>query len=269
MNQVWVSLSAYGGVTTGEALATLWAAGVRQVELAIGMKPSPDTLEVLRQYQQQGMQYRAHHAFVWKGHRSFNLAHKFDARYFERLTNWLVTMDIRAYSVHAGSYSRLDHPSAAYACFLENVAQLGQLCRDRGIQFGVETMYPTPSEEAHQYLLQNQIQVEQFLQDVPDIDLVVDMAHLNIWRTPTLSEKLQVLQIAQNRILEIHISDNDGYRDTHTSIGDRTWWIPYITTFPIHVPIVLESRMNHQSAEKVQQQIETVQSRLFMALSRK
>jgi hypothetical protein len=45
----------YGGVTTGEALAILWAAGVRQVELAIGPKPSPDTLEVLRQYQQQGM----------------------------------------------------------------------------------------------------------------------------------------------------------------------------------------------------------------------
>jgi hypothetical protein len=55
MNQVWVSLSAYRGVTTGEALATLWAASVRQVELAIGTKPSPDTLEVLRQYRQQGM----------------------------------------------------------------------------------------------------------------------------------------------------------------------------------------------------------------------
>jgi len=97
---------------------------------------------------------------------------------------------------------------------------------------------------------------------MPDINLVVDMAHLNIWKTPTLSEKLQVLQIAQNRILEIHISDNDGYRDTHTTIGDRTWWIPYITTFPTHVPIVLESRMNRQSAEQVRRQIETVQSRL-------
>ncbi|MBD3886908.1 hypothetical protein IFO70_35345 [Phormidium tenue FACHB-886] len=52
MNQVWVSLSAYGSVMTGEALATLWAAGVRQVELAIGTKASPDTLDVLRQYRQ-------------------------------------------------------------------------------------------------------------------------------------------------------------------------------------------------------------------------
>lgn len=73
-----------------------------------------------------------------------------------------------------------DHPDIAYACFLENVAQLGRLCRDRGIQFGLETMYPSLSEEAHQYLLQNAIQVEQFLQDMPDIDFAMDMAHPNI-----------------------------------------------------------------------------------------
>ncbi|MBD3886907.1 hypothetical protein IFO70_35340 [Phormidium tenue FACHB-886] len=68
------------------------------------------------------MQYRAHQAFVWDGQRSFALAQNFDARYFERLTNWLVMMGITAYSVHAGCYARSDHPDAAYACFLENGA---------------------------------------------------------------------------------------------------------------------------------------------------
>ncbi|CAA9329874.1 hypothetical protein AVDCRST_MAG94-1845 [uncultured Leptolyngbya sp.] len=29
--------------------------------------------------------------------------------------NWLVTMAIKAYSVHAGSYSRLEHPDTVYA----------------------------------------------------------------------------------------------------------------------------------------------------------
>ena len=77
----------------------LWAAGVRQVELAIGVKPSADTVDVLRQYQQQGMQYRAHHAIVWEEQRSFNLADRFDARYFERLTDWLVSMGITTYSI--------------------------------------------------------------------------------------------------------------------------------------------------------------------------
>ena len=64
MNSLWVSLSTYGGVTTREALDVFWAAGIRHVELAIGVKPSSDTVDVLRHYQQQGMQYRAHHALV-------------------------------------------------------------------------------------------------------------------------------------------------------------------------------------------------------------
>ena len=286
MNPLWVSLSAYGGVTTLQALSVLWAAGIRQVELAIGVKPSPDTVEVLRHYQQQGMQYRAHHAFVWIGQRSFNLAQSFDASYFERLTDWLVTMDITAYSVHAGSFSPSDDPKAAYARFLQNVEQLGQLCSDRGIRLGVETMYPPELDSTSQYLLQNTAQVEQLLQDLPHVELEVDMAHLNIWKKETIPEKLQLLELACDsdsealaslrgsalpptaaRLLEIHISDNDSYRDSHTAISDRTWWVPYAATFPPLVPLVLESRMNRQSALAVRQQIEVTQSLLSVRAS--
>jgi sugar phosphate isomerase/epimerase len=259
MNPFWVSLSTYGGVTTLQALFVLWAAGIRQVELAIGVKPSPDTVEVLRHYQQQGMHYRAHHAFVWQEQRSFNLAQSFDASYFERLTDWLVTMDITAYSVHAGSFSPSDEPLAAYERFLLHMEQLGQLCRTRGIRLGVETMYPSQLDSTSQYLLQNTAQVEQLLQDLPDIELVVDMAHLNIWNEETTLEKLQLLELAGNRLLEIHISDNDGYRDSHTAISDRTWWVPYAAKFPSNIPLVLESRMNRQSAERVRQQIGVTQ----------
>ena len=267
MNPLWVSLSAYGGVTTLQALSVFWAAGIRQVELAIGVKPSPDTVEVLRHYQQQGMQYRAHHAFVWIGQRAFNLAQSFDASYFERLTDWLVTMDITAYSVHAGSFSPSDEPKAAYARFLQNVEQLAHLCSDRGIRLGVETMYPPELDSTSQYLLQNTAQVKQLLQDLPNIELVVDMAHLNIWKKETIPEKLQLLELVCNRLLEIHISDNDSYRDSHTAISDRTWWVPYAATFPPNVPLVLESRMNRQSALAVRQQVEVTQSLLSVRAS--
>lgn len=276
MNPFWVSLSAYGGVTTLQALSVLWAAGIRQVELAIGVKPSPDTVEVLRHYQQQGMQYRAHHAFVWQEQRSFNLAQSFDASYFERLTDWLVTMDITAYSVHAGSLTPSDEPRAAYARFLLHVEQLRQLCSERGIRLGVETMYPSELDSTSQYLLHSSAQVEQLLQDLPHIELVVDMAHLNIWKKETIPEKLQLLGLAcdsealpptADRLLEIHISDNDSYRDSHTAITERTWWVPYVAMFPPNVPIVLESRMNRQSVEQVRQLLEVTQSLLSVRAS--
>ncbi|NEQ25093.1 MAG: TIM barrel protein [Microcoleus sp. SIO2G3] len=266
MKPLWVSLSTYGGVTTGEALQVLWAAGVRHIELAIGVKPSPDTTATLRHYQQQGMHYRAHHALVWEEVRPkaaklpFNLANSFDKRYFERLTDWLAAMNITAYSVHAGSFTRADDPTDAYDRFVTHLEKLRQLCGDRQIRLAVETMYPNMAAEGSQYLIQNAVQVEQLLQDLPDIDLVVDMAHLNIWKAESILQKLQLLDRFDNRLLEIHISDNDGQRDSHTTISDRTWWLPYAPLFPPDVPIVLESRMNRWSVEQVRQQVQTVQA---------
>ncbi|MGG6270898.1 sugar phosphate isomerase/epimerase family protein [Leptolyngbya sp. AN03gr2] len=271
MNDLWISLSTYGGVTTRTALGVLWAAGIRQVELAVpwlsrsefGVKPSVDTTAVLQHYRQLGVQYRTHHAIVWQEHRaatqipqgSFNLANQFDGDYFERLSDWLAVMQITAYSVHAG---RIDTavPEMSTDHFLENLAQLAQLCRDRAIRLGVETMYPSLLDCIDRHLMQNGAEIEQFLAILPNVDLVIDLAHLNLWRNCSNSEKLQVLHRAGDRLLELHISDNDGIRDNHTQISDTTWWVPYVGRFPREVPIVLESRMNHYTPEQVRQHVE-------------
>ncbi|MCY7322934.1 MAG: sugar phosphate isomerase/epimerase [Phormidesmis sp. CAN_BIN36] len=204
--ELWVSLSTYGGVNTRQALEVFWAAGIRHVELAIGVKPSADTVEVLRYHRQQGMQYRAHHAVVWQEHRSFNLAQTFDRDYFERLTDWMATMNVTAYSVHPGSVRAdvLEFDDRA----LQHLGQVAQLCHERSIRLGVETMYPTPLDRDRRELLQNTPEIEQFLEAMPQIELVVDLAHLNLWHGSTL-EKLQLLQLAPERLLEIHISDDD------------------------------------------------------------
>jgi hypothetical protein len=137
-------------------------------------------------------------------------------------------------------------------------------------------MYPPELDSTSQYLLQNTAQVEQLLQDLPHIELVVDMAHLNIWKKETIPEKLQLLELVcdsevlpptADRLLEIHISDNDSYRDSHSAITERTWWVPYAAMFPPNVPLVLESRMNRQSVEQVRQQIEVTQSLLSVRAS--
>ncbi|MBN8560116.1 MAG: TIM barrel protein [Leptolyngbya sp. UWPOB_LEPTO1] len=267
MNHLWISLSTYGGVTTRTALDVLWAAGIRQVELAIGVKPTPDTTAVLQYYQQLGIQYRAHHAIVWQEHRSFNLADSFDATYFERLTDWLAAMQITAYSVHAG---RIDtnNSDAHVERFFKHLTQLAQLCRDRSIRLGVETMYPTLHDHAQRYFMQNLAEIEQFFTVMPNVDLVIDLAHLHLWHNCSIPEKLQVLQSANTafgsaeavRLLELHISDNDGIRDNHTQISEATWWVPHIAHFPIDIPIVLESRMNGQTVEQVHQQVQRIQS---------
>ena len=258
MRELWVSLSTYGGVPTRTALETLWTAGIRHVELAIGVKPSADTVEVLQEYGRRGIQYRAHHAIVWQERRSFNLAEQFDRSYFERLTDWMAAMNITAYSVHPGSVST--HQSNSINFWLDHLEQLAQLCHDRRIRFGVETMYPSLFDHTRRELLRSRTEIEQFLNLMPGVELVVDMAHLNLWHDCSTEEKLHLFQLARDRILEIHISDNDGLRDTHTAINEKTWWVSHIANFPSDVPIVLESRMNHQGVEQVRQRVQQTQA---------
>lgn len=238
--ELYLSLSAYGGVSTREALTVFWEAGIRHVELAIGPLPDTDAVQAIQDFRQQGMVYRAHHAFVWGScHYPFNLARSSqDWDYFERLTDFLAYGGITAYSVHGGNFPTVSVRAKAYATFLENVHCLRQLCQMRGIVLGVETMYPTLPSSTKENLLDNASEVAQFCQDAPEVKIVVDLAHLNIWHHHSKEAKLQWLKLPQERLLEIHISDNDGRHDTHSRITQKTWWVSQIPQFPTVVPFV-------------------------------
>jgi sugar phosphate isomerase/epimerase len=257
--ELYLSLSAYGGVSTRKALSVIAEAGIDRVELAIGVKPDSDTDRAIHEFQKQGMKFRAHHAFVWdEKHYPFNLAQELDWDYWERKLDWLGMMGIMAYSVHPGSYLKHSNRSIAWDFFLSNINQIGQLCRERGIEIGVETMYVTPDSQVDRYLLDTLDSMLMFRQAMPDIKWVLDLAHLNIWTQNNLADRLQAISLIADRLLEIHISDNDGYRDIHSMITDRTWWLPWIDRLPSGVPFVLESRLNRLSAGDLQSEYQRI-----------
>jgi sugar phosphate isomerase/epimerase len=257
--ELYLSLSAYGGVSTREALTVCWDAGIRHIELAIGPKPDADAAQAILDFRQLGMVYRAHHAFVWGDrHYPFNLAQPQDWNYFKRLTDYLSSIGITAYSVHGGSFSKTTERIQAYTTFVENIHCLHQLCLTRGIVLGVETMYPTLGISATQNLLDNADEVTQFCQDAPQIKIVIDLAHLNIWHDKSSLVLNQWLGLPVERLLEIHISNNDGRQDIHSRITDDTWWLSQITQFPDEVPLVLESRLNRLPIVVVRQEYERI-----------
>ncbi len=256
---IYLSLSAYGKVSTREALTVFWSAGIRHVELAIGPRPDTDAMQAIQDFRQEGMVYRAHHAFVFcDRHHPFNLAQQQDWNYFEVLTDCLASLGITAYSVHGGSFPTRSDRTKAYAKFLENVQCLHKLCQGRGIVLGVETMYPTLPSSGKENLLDNAEEVAQFCQDAPDIKIVLDLAHLNIWHHHSEQAKLQWLKLPPEKLLEIHISDNDGRQDIHSRITQKTWWVSQIAQFPNKVPIVLESRLNRLPVSGVQQEYNAI-----------
>jgi sugar phosphate isomerase/epimerase len=257
--ELYLSLSAYGGVSTREALTVFWNAGIRHTELAIGPRPDADTTQAIFDFGKLGMVYRAHHAFVWgESHHPFNLAQPQDWDYFERLTDYLANIGITAYSVHGGNFHKTTERDQAYKAFVENIHRLDQLCLTRGIVLGVETMYPTSPNSSVENLLSNATELAQFCQDAPQIKIVVDLAHLNIWHHKNEVMLNQWLGLPLERLLEIHISDNDGRQDIHSRITDNTWWLSQMTHFPKGIPLVLESRLNRLPVSVVQQEYDRI-----------
>lgn len=261
---LYLSLSCCGNVPVAEALATCHAAGINHVELAIGPSQKADCSSAVQQFSQLGMQFRAHHAFVWEHQRPFNLAAAFDMEYFERLCDWLAEHQISAYSVHAGSYPRLGDKERAYDNLLQHLDLLQHLCAQRHIELAVETMDRLPLNCPMQNLLDGLEAVGQCLRDLPALKLVVDLAHLNLWPDLAATQKLSLLQQPE-RLLEIHLSDNDGRRDSHAAITAQTWWVPFVSALPA-VPLVLESRMSACTVEALQGEYGSVLNRLTGAI---
>jgi sugar phosphate isomerase/epimerase len=254
---MYLSLSAYGGVTTKKALETIAAAGIRQVELAIGVRPDPNIMATIHEFQQQGMVFRAHHAFVWESHHCpFNLAQLNDHSYFQRMIEWLANCGIKAYSVHPGSYG-VDR-SAGWQQMLQNLEWLQNLCKQQGIILGVETMYP--GREGN--FLGNLPEIMELRRLMPTLQWVLDLSHLNLWPSDQLLDRLLVIEELAPHLLEIHLSDNDGLLDQHRAITDRTWWLPWQHLWPAYTPYVLETRLNRKSSTMLSQEYQRVQSYL-------
>jgi sugar phosphate isomerase/epimerase len=259
---LYLSLSAYGGVSTRQALTTIAAAGIQSVELAIGVKPDADAMVAIQEFQAQGMSFRAHHALVWgASHYPFNLAKTVDRDYLQRMVSWLNRMGITAYSVHPGSYDPVDR-AGAWCCFLDNLSWLRQSCQTHGISFAVETMYPISDQPRQRYFLDDLESIRQLCEAMPELLWVLDLSHLNIWPRQRFEQRIQVIELLHDRLLEIHVSDNDGLHDIHTTITDQTWWLPLRERLPRSVPYVLESRLNRRSALVLQTEYQRVQAYL-------
>jgi sugar phosphate isomerase/epimerase len=262
---MYLSLSAYGGVTTRTALETIAAAGIDRVELAIGVQPEVGISKTIREFQQRGMIFRAHHAFLWEAcHRPFNLAREIDRDYLQRMVEWLAKCGIQAYSVHPGSNDLvrkafpLGNRSAAWQQMLQNLAWLQDLCHQQGITLGVETMYPGRERN----FLGSLLEIRELRRLMPTLQWVLDLSHLNLWPQDRWLDRLEVIAELAPCLLEIHLSDNDGRWDRHQQITDQTWWLPWQHLWPDGVPYVLETRLNRQSSVMLSQEYQRVQSYL-------
>lgn len=162
-----------------------------------------------------GTQFRPHANVRVEYRRQVNDLDTFDPKssWWLALKRCCEIMRAPAYSAHAGLRA-----NATMSQVLDNTKR----CEDfLGIPVGIEGHYPTPRDI---YLVSSWAEYEQMLQS--GVHFALDMSHLQIvgeqegiYRLP-LMEKL----LRSEHCIEIHVSDNDGRRDSHQLMAMRPWW---------------------------------------------
>ena len=116
---------------------------------------------------------------------------------------------------HPGSRTGLSHiyPEKDWQLNLESVRTLLNISRRENVKIAIEnTPEPFPS------LMKNVDEFNRFYEDLEDdLGMVLDVAHAN------LNNQIQDFLIQfPNKIVHIHVSDNDGVSDLHLGIGYGT-----------------------------------------------
>lgn len=265
---MFVSLSAYGGTDLHTSLNALAEAGVRQVQLSVGVRPAADNMQVLQQF---GFEYMVHSNFAMNENQ-----YRYDLvssdtylSEFERMFQFCNVLGIPSYSFHTGQYdSRYVQPAKAYATFVNNLKQVLELAERYNIKLATETMYP--SSNSTRWVLDNEADILRFLAEDLPVGIVADAAHVKIGVTKgTMTKALLRTLLEHSKLAEIHLSDNDGLKDIHQALSmPAEWFLPLIQQYKSKAPLVYEGRMNGWTLAEVREHLASVEEQLRGRMAR-
>jgi len=137
--------------------------------------------------------------------------------YFQEVGRLSQLIGAEAYTLHAGHRA-----SASLEQLEKNRRTLEDLM---GIPVGIEGMYPVRRST---WLIDSWAEYRWLLE--AGARFAVDLSHLKIVATHErqVDEGLVAALLASPNCLEVHVSDNDGRRDTHHVPGKPVWWMPLL-----------------------------------------
>lgn len=253
---MFISLSAYGATDLATSLNTLHQAGVRKVQLSVGVRPGAH-LHVLDEFP---FEYMVHSNFPL-GKEQFNydlVSNPGFLESFKQMFAFCESQGLKQYSFHTGQYRNLPE-TEAYKRFVENLAKVSNVAKDYGVTTAVETMYPSNSDT--RWVLDTENQIRQFLSEDLPVGIVADAAHVFIGITQgVMSPRLMQDLLDSPKLAEIHVSSNDGRRDIHEPVSQLWCQEMLVNRTNRRVPLVYEGRMNHWGVQDVAKHINLVGS---------
>ncbi len=118
-----------------------------------------------------------------------------------------------------------------------------------GFRIAVENLCPKASTDLYSFVSSPR-DIEEFLgffQDKPNIGILLDFGHLNVTSNYLNFDKAKIAKELflkyKDRIFEVHLSENDGYKDSHNISSIDSWQIELLAKNKEairDIPIVLE-----------------------------
>jgi len=124
-------------------------------------------------------------------------------------------LDCRLWLFHPGLQTGISHfyPELDWQLNLDSVRALLKIGRKEGVEIAIENV-----PEPYPFVLKNAQDFSRFYDELnDDIGLVLDVAHAN------LNRQIQdFIRQFSEKIVHMHVSDNDGVHDLHLGIGYGT-----------------------------------------------
>lgn len=150
------------------------------------------------------------------------------------------------YGIHAGYLSKatvkedgnfkFDDDISNYNSSLNNatsfVNTIHKKFKSNNINLIIENLFPSVSRRSSLFCDLNEI--EDFMNLIPkDVGLLLDLGHLNISSNLLKFDKIKFLEkfldLYGNRLLEVHISENNGIKDEHLALDKNSWQLEAIS----------------------------------------
>lgn len=134
------------------------------------------------------------------------------------------------YSIHAGVGKHA--PSA-----LEQIGRCLALEEEAGVPVAIEGLYPGAGPAFASWE-----DYELFLRH--DVCFAIDLSHLNILRHKTgfVPDGLVEALVSHSNCIEVHLSGNNGTRDSHERVNEGAWWLSVLGCVNPSATIFYEGR---------------------------
>lgn len=270
---IYLSSAAVNSSSIEEAVSKLAGFGIHNIELSGGTEYCPNILTMLESYKKKySLNFLIHNYFPpVKKDFVLNIAsNKKKTRlnsvnFVKRSIDLAHDLEIDRYTLHPG-YSKNFYPSSnnnyfipddspdispelAFTIMLKSILMIKEYAEEKGVKIGLENLYPT-SDAPKSSLLCTPNEIKLFLEyfDKEDsIGFLLDLGHIVISANYFGFNKDDLVSTLCtkyfHKVFGIHLSGNDGKKDSHTLLSPDCWQLRTARKFDLEkTPITIECR---------------------------